>query len=120
MKQTQKRVLGRLLAEARKQKQLSLRDVQEATGIPFTWIARTEQGHYTRPAPERLTRLAELLGVDARVMDEATSGEMAGQLPQPRTYFRAKYNLSASEIARLEEVLAQVRRERAAARKSQE
>ena len=61
MKQTQARVLGRLLAEARKQKQLSLRDVQEATGIPFTWIARTEQGHYTRPAPERLTRLADKL-----------------------------------------------------------
>ena len=114
MKQSDAHLLGQLLREARKRKRLSLRAVQDATGIPFTWITRTEQGHYSRPSPERLIKLAEALGIDIRAMDGATGGEMSGQLPQPSTYFRAKYQLSVEEITHVEDVISKLREERTA------
>lgn len=114
MKQSDAYVLGRMLREARKRKGLSLRAVQEATGISFSWITRTEHGHYSRPSPERLTRLAEALGIDVRAMDGATNGEMSGRLPQPSTYFRAKYQLSPEEITHVEDVISKLREERTA------
>lgn len=114
MKHTHARRLGRMLKAAREKKGLSLRDVEQLTGISFSWISRTELGHYSRPAPDRMTKLAEVLAIDAHVLDELTSGDIAGLLPQPRTYLRAKYQLSAEEIARVEQVIAQVRQERAA------
>jgi len=116
MKQLDAHRLGRMLKQARERMGLSLRAVEQRTRIPFAWVARTEHGHYSRPAPERLATLAELLGIDARAMDGVTSGEMSEQLPKARTYFRAKYHLNPDEIAQLETLMDELLRERATGR----
>ncbi|MCY2928204.1 MAG: helix-turn-helix transcriptional regulator [Planctomycetota bacterium] len=57
----------RLLREARKKEDpaFSLRKFAQAVGISPTFLSKIEKGEFTPPAPERIKKMAELLGVDA-------------------------------------------------------
>lgn len=112
MKDVSQKTLGGMMRRARLRMGWSLRDAAKATGIPHSWLTRVEQGHYSRPAPHRLARVAEVLGLDLRQLNQATGGSLADGLPTAEMYFRTKYDLTPSEIAKLEAVLAQVRHER--------
>jgi transcriptional regulator with XRE-family HTH domain len=101
--------LGRLLAQARHSKGLSLRAVAEQAGVAHLWLSRVEQGLFNQPAPERVTRVADALGIDPERIDRITKGHVSKNLPGVRTYFRAKYDLSQEEIDQIENTVTEIR-----------
>jgi transcriptional regulator with XRE-family HTH domain len=55
--------LGRFLRAARDQRGLSLRSVEEATGISNAYLSQLEHGRIRQPSPVVLYRLTEQYGV---------------------------------------------------------
>jgi transcriptional regulator with XRE-family HTH domain len=110
MNETQAIRLGRLLAQARRNKGLSLRGAAEQASIDYVWLSQVEKGRYHNPAPERLTRLAETLGIDPERIDRVSKGHVSSSLPGLRTYFRSKYDLSAGEIDEIEQTVEEIKR----------
>jgi transcriptional regulator with XRE-family HTH domain len=102
--------IGRMIATARRNKGLSLRQVSEQTGIPHTWLFRMEHGEFLAPTPDRLVRLAETLGVDPDKIERVAKGQMSNSLPGVRTYFRAKYDLTTEEIDKIERTVQDIQR----------
>lgn len=110
MTEIQARQLGRVFQRARQKQGLSLRAIEEQTGISFAWVSRLETGDFTAPAPERLTRLAELLDLDPERIDRLSRGQVSAALPEMRTYLRTKYELSPDQITQIEAVVERVRK----------
>jgi transcriptional regulator with XRE-family HTH domain len=102
--------LGRLLTQARRNKSMSLRAVAERAGVEHNWLTRVEQGRFNQPAPERITRVIEVLGIDPERIDRITKGHVSSNLPGVRTYFRAKYDLSQEEIDQIESTVKEIQR----------
>ncbi len=109
MTTAQARRVGTLLMRARTEKQLSLRHLTQETGIPPTTITRIEQGDYRDPAPEKLARLAEALGIDPARIDNLSGNYLAASLPSIGTYFRSKKKASPEEIAEIETAVDAIR-----------
>lgn len=107
MTQAQANQLGSIIAKARIKQGLSLRDIEERLDIPRSWLGYLEQGRSLSVAPDRLARLAELLGIEPGRIDRITRGAVAGGLPEVRTYFRAKYGLSAEDVERISSYVGQ-------------
>jgi transcriptional regulator with XRE-family HTH domain len=112
MTEAQAKQLGRLFKRARKAKKLSLREVDEQSGVSYGWLSRLERGLTAAPSPTKLTRVARALGISPERLDRITRGQVSSELPPIRTYFRAKYQLSTEEIRQIEEVFDRVRRGR--------
>jgi len=103
MTQAQAKELGKLIAAARIKKGLSLRDIEERLGIARAWLGRLEQGQTLSVVSDRLARIADLLDIEPARIDRATKGAVSDGLPEVRTYFRAKYGLSAADGAQIDE-----------------
>jgi transcriptional regulator with XRE-family HTH domain len=56
-------VLGQFLRSAREQRGLSLRSVEEETGVSNAYLSQLEHGRIRQPSPVILHKLAELYGV---------------------------------------------------------
>jgi transcriptional regulator with XRE-family HTH domain len=112
MKAVQARELGRLFKQARRAQKLSLRAVGELAGVSYGWITMLEHGEMAEPAPSKLDKVAEVLGIPPERINRITRGQAARQLPPIRTYFRAKYQLTPAEIRQIEELFDQIRRDR--------
>jgi transcriptional regulator with XRE-family HTH domain len=102
--------IGRLIATARRNRGWSLRQLSNETGITHTWLLKLERGEYLSPASDRLIRVADALGVDPERIERISKGQVADSLPGVRTYFRAKYDLSAEEIDEIERTVKEVQR----------
>jgi transcriptional regulator with XRE-family HTH domain len=112
MTQVQARELGRLVKQARRSRKLSLRALDELTGVSYGWLRRLEHGQMSKPAPSKLTKVAEALSIPPERIDRITRGQVSRDLPTIRTYLRAKYQLKPHEIAQIEELFDQIRRQR--------
>jgi len=112
MTAVQARELGRLFKQARRTRKLSLRALDELSGVSYGWLGRLERGQMIAPAPSKLTRVAEVLGIAPERIDGITRGRVSRDLPTIRTYFRAKYQLTPKEITQIEELFDQIRRDR--------
>lgn len=112
MTDVQARELGKLFRQARLKRKLSLRALDELTGLSYGWLSRLESGHMKAPAPSKLTRAAVALGIAPERINLITRGKISHDLPAIRTYFRAKYQLTPHEISQIEEVFDQIRRNR--------
>jgi len=108
MTQAQAQRIGRMIAVARRNKGWSTRRLSLEAGVTHTWLFKLQQGEYLAPAPDRLTRIAEVLGIDPERFERIAKGHVSGSLPGVRTYFRAKYDLSAEEIDQIERTVAEV------------
>jgi transcriptional regulator with XRE-family HTH domain len=109
----QARELGGLVKQARRKRKLSLRALDELmTGVSYGWLGRLERGQMIAPAPSKLTKVAEVLGIAPERIDQITRGRLSRDLPPIRTYFRAKYQLTPHEITQIEEVFDQIHRNR--------
>ncbi len=112
MTEVQARELGRLVKRTRRAQGLSLRKLDELTGTSYGWLSRLEKGKMTAPAPSKLTKVAEVLGIPPERIDRITRGKVSSDLPAIRTYFRTKYKLDPQEIRQIEDVFDQIRRNR--------
>jgi transcriptional regulator with XRE-family HTH domain len=102
--------LGEVVRKARIRARLSYRDLAARSGIALTWLARMERGDFESPDPSRLARLAEVLRIDPKRLDRLAGGQLSDSLPEPRTYFRAKYgDLSPEQLTRLEAYVSRMR-----------
>jgi transcriptional regulator with XRE-family HTH domain len=102
--------LGRLFATARRNKGLSLRAAAEIADVSYLWLSRVEHGFFNQPAPERITRVAEALDIDPERVNDVTDGHVADNLPNVRTYFRSKFDLTRAEISEIERVVTEIQR----------
>jgi len=89
--ETQQR-LAKLLRQLRQREGLSLRELEELSGVDRGNISRLERGT-PFPGPNRLTALAGALGVDASELLTAAgyTAARAEALPPLKPYLRAKY-----------------------------
>lgn len=62
--------LGTLLAASRRQKNLTLRAVEKATGISNAYLSQLENGDVQEPSPVMLAKLADLYDVPYPTMLE--------------------------------------------------
>lgn len=109
MTRTQAANLGHLVARARHKKGLSLRQIEEQSGLSRSWLGGLEQGRSRTIDSERLARLADVLDIPAARINRVAGGAMRKALPGPRAYFRAKYDLTADEAAQVEHYIARLR-----------
>lgn len=73
--------LGIFLASARNKLEMTLRAVEEATGISNAYLSQLEHGKIKMPAPQNLYKLAELYQVPYELLME-----LAGY-PVPKSQF---------------------------------
>jgi transcriptional regulator with XRE-family HTH domain len=112
MTDEQARALGLLVKRARRNRGLTLRKLDELTGVSYAWLGKLEGGLMPAPAPSKLTAVAEALSIPLEQIDRLTRGKLSSDLPSIHTYFRAKYNLNPEEIRQIEDVFDQIRRNR--------
>jgi transcriptional regulator with XRE-family HTH domain len=80
------RAFGRRVRELREAKKrtdpkYSLRQFAQTVGISATFLSKIETGEFNPPAPDKIKKMAELLGVDS---DEllALAGKVDPELPE--------------------------------------
>jgi transcriptional regulator with XRE-family HTH domain len=112
MTEAQAKQLGKLITRMREGRNWSLRQLAREIGADPAWVLKLERGDYTAPAPERLVRIVEALDIDPERIDRITRGHLSRNLPEMRTYFRAKAaDLSEGDITRIEKLVNKLRRE---------
>lgn len=116
---TRKPNLARTVLRLRQAADLSVRDLEDASGVARSVISRVENGKYLNPTPSTLTRLASGLGVDASELLTAAgyTDSQAQALPSIKPYLRTKYgHLSADARQQLETILGQLEADQTAKR----
>lgn len=109
----QAKKLGRLIANARMKKGMAQAALVSELGVADGWLAGIEAGRFLDPSGERLARLADSLGIELSAIERIARGSVAEGLPEVRTYFRAKYDLTPEQIQRIERYIERVRKEAA-------
>jgi transcriptional regulator with XRE-family HTH domain len=111
MTQGQAKRLGQLVASARARKGISTRALAAEIGVANGWINGIEAGRFLETSADRLARLAETLDIEPARIDRLTKRTVGDGLPGMKTYFRAKYDLTPEEIAKVERYVERFRRE---------
>jgi transcriptional regulator with XRE-family HTH domain len=78
-----RRMVGERLAELREQKALTLRDLEEASGVGADAISKIENGH-RKPRPSTLRKLARALGVEVEDFFREPVRPLAQTPPEPK------------------------------------
>src|ERR1700683_3431165 len=83
---------------------MSMRQLEDATGIPRSGLSEIENGHRTTPSPEKLQRIAEALMVDYEDLYAVGGISRPEKLPEIDAYLRTRYRdeLTASDRRSLE------------------
>jgi transcriptional regulator with XRE-family HTH domain len=103
MDEQQARELGRRLRERREQLELSIRELAERTGVNHSTVVRLEQGAIEAPAPDKLSRIAEILGFSLADIYALADYGVPKDLPSFRPYLRTKYrDLPSPAVEELE------------------
>ena len=84
MTEVQARELGRLFKQARRTRNLSLRALDEMSGVSYGWLSRLERGQMVAPAPSKLTRVAEVLGIAPERIDRTSDPAVMKDVPVAR------------------------------------
>lgn len=111
--------LGDLLAEARNERGETLRQVEEATGIPNAHLWQIENDHIKSPSPNILWTLATHNGIDfSKLMELAGLAAPPGQRKQRNLVaaFRAMDDLTTDEQNAVLRYMGEIRKGRPAKR----
>ena len=87
----QAKTLGRLLRTRREELGLSSRQLAEQAAMDDATIVRIEQGAFAAPAPDKLARIAEALGLSLADVYALADYTVPHDLPTFAPYLRAKY-----------------------------
>lgn len=103
MDQEQAQELGRRLREQRERLGLSTRELAERADTTHATIVRLEQGAFDAPAPDKLSRIADALGLGLADVYALADYSVPTELPSFRPYLRTKYRgLPAPALEQLE------------------
>jgi transcriptional regulator with XRE-family HTH domain len=91
MDQEQAKRLGGFLRQKRKAVGLSTTRLASLIGINDGTITRIEQGAFTAPAPDKLARIAEALGLSLADVYAMAEYAVPADLPSFQPYLRRKY-----------------------------
>lgn len=112
MRPEQIQAIGAFLRTKREELGLSLRDLEDRSGVGNSVIARVESGGINRPDPDKLARLSRALGVsltEVLAAGEVTSG---ADLPSLPVYLRSRYGeLPEEAIAQMDRYFARLARQ---------
>lgn len=109
MDERQAKELGQKLRERRESLGMSLRQLEEKSGVFNVTIMRIERGDSTEPSAEKLARLAEAL--DLPLADVYAMADLAipAELPSFKPYLRTKYReLPTEDIEAIEKYAAKL------------
>ena len=111
MDEEQAKNLGRILRDRREALGLSLRQLGTLCELPAVTLFRFEDGAYTAPAPDKLARVAEALGLSLADVYALADYAVPNDLPSFKPYLRTKYrDLPAAEIEKIEAYAAKLAR----------
>jgi transcriptional regulator with XRE-family HTH domain len=99
--------LGRAISRHRKAAGLSQAALANKIGVPASTVFRLEKGEFGMPDPDKLTRLAEALGIEA---EELYALAPYPDLPDMAPYLRAKYGMSDEAVAEAEAFFASLKK----------
>lgn len=103
MDQDQAEELGQRLRQRREALELSIRQLAERTGVNHSTVVRLEQGLIDAPAPDKLSRIAEALGLNLADVFALADYVVPAELPAFTPYLRSKYrDLPAPAVEELE------------------
>jgi transcriptional regulator with XRE-family HTH domain len=91
MNPKQAKELGRQLRARREALGLSLRELAERAETTDTTVIRIEQGAYAAPAPDKLSRIADALGLSLADVFALAEYVVPDELPAFTPYLRSKY-----------------------------
>jgi transcriptional regulator with XRE-family HTH domain len=113
MKPEQASQLGRLLKAKREEHGLSTHRLAAAAAMDQATIVRFEAGSIGAPRPDKLARIAEVLGLSSSDVF-ALAGYMAPtELPALRPYLSARYHgLLAEDIDKIEAYVSRIAKKR--------
>lgn len=114
MRQQEAQTLGRVIYQARKTQGLSLRAVEERTGIPRSWLSGIERGYYHRPAPDRLATLADLLHIPIRQI-ERLDAPLAPRVIDWRIALTLQERMTTEQTRKTEDFVRRLKRQHASA-----
>ena len=110
MTSAQAKKLGQLIARVRERRGIGLRELARLVEVSPTWMTQLEAGRYLDTSPERLARIAEILDIDPARFEQFTGWSVSESLPNLKTYFRAKYDLTPDQVAQVERYIERLRR----------
>jgi transcriptional regulator with XRE-family HTH domain len=91
MDQEQAKELGQRLRARREELGLSLRQLAEQADMNDATIVRIEQGAFAAPAPDKLARIAEALGLSLADVFALAEYAVPDDLPSFQPYLRSRY-----------------------------
>jgi transcriptional regulator with XRE-family HTH domain len=101
--QEQAKELGRQLRARRSELGLSVRDLAKLAELDNGTIVRIEQGAFAAPRPDKLSRIAEALGLNLADVFALADYSVPSELPSFSPYLRTKYrDLPAPAVEELE------------------
>lgn len=108
--------LGEGLKTAREMRKLSLREVEDVTGISNAYLSQLENDKVKKPSPHFLHKLATLYSIDYEMLMEAAGYVQRKQKDGPKTLagaaLRGLESLTAEEEEQVAKYLAFLRSQR--------
>ncbi|RDI54023.1 helix-turn-helix domain-containing protein [Nocardia mexicana] len=100
--------LGIFLKEWRETRGIGGQAIANRAGLPASAITRIENGEHTNPSPRTLAAIAAAL--DIPVLDLLIEAGVVprGELPNLKTYLKAKYDLTEGAAEEVEGFLTQI------------
>lgn len=97
--------LGKWLRERRQAAGMSTHELGERIGARNSTIIRIEQGAFAAPSPDKLARIAEVLGISLADMYGHAGYAVPDDLPDFHAYLPARYrDLPEAAVAELVEL----------------
>jgi transcriptional regulator with XRE-family HTH domain len=104
--------LGALLRQQRKKLGLSTHQLGAQTGMRQSTVIRFEQGKFASPRPDKLARIAGVLGLNLADLYARAGYFVPDHLPSFHVYLPAKYHtLPPAAVTRLVELFEELRAE---------
>ena len=113
MKPAESQQLGQVLKAGREAHGLSTHRLADAAEMDQATIVRLEAGSIVAPRPDKLSRIARVLGISGADVFAFAEYTVPGDLPTLRPYLQAKYSaLLKEDLDRIEAYVGRIAKKR--------